>query len=109
VGTENGPLRLSSGGKLNHHPSSGKNQGKLRANQPQLPLLFPILFQYETYVVVSRLPSRMLPPSVYESPAGLTLITLCGSPDTPTKLAIRPGEPLVEPRLHSGSGDLDSR
>jgi len=30
--TENGPLRLYSGGVWDH-PSSGKNQGKLRTNQ----------------------------------------------------------------------------
>ena len=34
-GTENGPLGLCSG-RVWDHPSSGKNQGKLRANQPQL-------------------------------------------------------------------------
>ena len=34
-GTENGPLRLRSGVEWDHL-SSGKNQGKLRTNQPQL-------------------------------------------------------------------------
>jgi len=34
-GTEKGPLRLC-GGRVQDHPSSGKNQGELRTNQPQL-------------------------------------------------------------------------
>jgi len=34
-GTEKGLLRLCGGGVWDH-PSSGKNQGKLRINQPQL-------------------------------------------------------------------------
>jgi len=34
-GPENGPLRLCSG-RVWDHPSSRKNQGKLRTNQPQL-------------------------------------------------------------------------
>ena len=33
-GTEKGPLRLC-GGRVQDHPSSGKNQGELRTNQPQ--------------------------------------------------------------------------
>jgi len=35
--TEKGPLRLCCRGGWDH-PSSGKNQGKLRTNQPQLTL-----------------------------------------------------------------------